>query len=376
MINNRFISAPIQLTGFIPAAAQVAEVAVAYQQAAIDTASFVTVDATLQGLPDSVAPQRYLFSSGKYQYSLMLESGSDRQTLALRFAPGLYDVQTDDIFIDSVPWRCEQAGPLRLLQKVNHVALEFLPGVTLQVKGWPDYLAHGGVTVNAPETVSLYRDIPFSALFKYDGFDGGGDPVPAAEVDVNGDGFLDYATLPIHKTVALVRQIEKEAGRSVMPVMVIYTANASGGSALADLQDAQKLRNHFGNFITQCLAAQSYKDETHPVPATFVLNPDFLGALQQGPYGYTVVRQKNSVPVNAQLATAIQALLAMAGFIAPSLPTFSDDLYGYIQAVNYLVRQFAPDVAFGWQTNVWATGTADWVLRDTADPVAEGQAIA
>ncbi|EAA5300857.1 chitinase [Salmonella enterica subsp. enterica serovar Manhattan] len=272
MINNRFISAPIQLTGFIPAAAQIAEVAVAYQQSALDTASFVTV--------------------------------------------------------------------------------------------------------NAPETVSLYRDIPFSALFKYDGFDGGGDPVPAAEVDVNGDGFLDYATLPIHKTVALVRQIEKEAGRSVMPVMVIYTANASGGSALADLQDAQKLRNHFGNFITQCLAAQSYKDETHPVPATFVLNPDFLGALQQGPYGYTVVRQKNSVPVNAQLAAAIQALPAMAGFIVPSLPTFSDDLYGYIQAVNYLVRQFAPDVAFGWQTNVWATGTADWVLRDTADPVAEGQAIA
>ncbi len=24
-------------------------------------------------------------------------------------------------------------------------------------KGWPDYLAHGGVTVNAPETVSLYQ---------------------------------------------------------------------------------------------------------------------------------------------------------------------------------------------------------------------------
>lgn len=80
--------------------------------------------------------------------------------------------------------------------------------------------------------------------------------------------------------------------------------------------------------------------------------------------------------MNAQLAAAIQALPAMAGFIVPSLPTFSDDLYGYIQAVNYLVRQFAPDVAFGWQTNVWATGTADWVLRDTADPVAEGQAIA
>lgn len=376
MINNLFISAPAQLTAFIPAAEQTADVSVAYQQSTIDTTSFVTVDATILGLPDGAAPQRYLFSSGKYQYSLMLESDSDRQTLALRFAPGLYDVQTDAIFIDSVPWRCEQSGPLRLLQSVNHVALEFLPGVALQVKGWPDYLAHGGVTVNAPETVSLYRDVPFSALFKYDGFDGGGDPVPAAEVDVNGDGFLDYETLPIHKTVALVRQIEKEAGRNIMPVMVIYTANASGGSALADLQDAQKLRNHFGNFITQCLAAQSYKDETHPVPATFVLNPDFLGAIQQGPYSYTAVRQKNSVQVNSQLAAAIRALPAIPGFTAPTLPTFSDDLYGYIQAVNYLVRQFAPDVAFGWQTNVWATGTADWVLRDSADPVAEGQAIA
>lgn len=127
MINNRFIAAPIQLTGFIPAAAQVAEVAVAYQQSALDTASFVTVDATILGLPDGVAPQRYLFSSGKYQYSLMLESGSDRQTLALRFAPGLYDVQTDDIFIDSVPWRCEQAGPLRLLQRSTMWRWSFCP---------------------------------------------------------------------------------------------------------------------------------------------------------------------------------------------------------------------------------------------------------
>lgn len=59
--------------------------------------------------------------------------------------------------------------------------------------------------------------------------------------------------------------------------MVIYTANASGGSALADLQDAQKLRNHFGNFITQCLAAQSYKDETHPVPPPLCLIRIFSG---------------------------------------------------------------------------------------------------
>ena len=63
--------------------------------------------------------------------------------------------------------------------------------------------------MNAADTVSTIPRRPFSALFKYDGFDGGGDPVPAAEVDKNGDGFLDYDSLPIHKTVPLVREIEK-----------------------------------------------------------------------------------------------------------------------------------------------------------------------
>ncbi|MGS9097499.1 hypothetical protein ACQWHW_25930, partial [Salmonella enterica subsp. enterica serovar Infantis] len=58
LINNSFRSAPIQLTGFIPAAAQVAEVAVAYPQSALDTASFGPVDATRLGLPDGGAPPR------------------------------------------------------------------------------------------------------------------------------------------------------------------------------------------------------------------------------------------------------------------------------------------------------------------------------
>lgn len=119
-----------------------------------------------------------------------------------------------------------------------------------------------------------------------------------------------------------------------------------------------------------------WKGDQHAVPATFVLNPDFLGAIQQEPYGYTAVRKANSVQVNVQLAAAINALPALPGFSAPLLPTFSNDLYGYVRAINYIVRQFAPDVAFGWQTNVWATGTADWVLRANADPVAQGTAIA
>lgn len=379
-INNLMISSPAQPTAAIPEAGKTTVVNVGYQQKSADTAGFVEVKATVLGLPKGAAAQRYRFRSGngkgEYQYLLTLESHSQQQAFPLRIAPGLYAVEVADVHCDGAIWRCETNAGLRLLQSSNVITLCFEKGVVLQVRGWPDYVAHGGVTVNAADTATLYRDVPVSALFKYDGFDGGGDPIPAKEMDLNSDGFLDYDLLPIHKTVPLVRQIEKEAGRSVMPVMVVYTANASGGSAVSDLQDSQKLRNHFGNFITQCMAAQSYKDDAHPVPATFVLNPDFLGAMQQEPYGYTAVRQKNSVPVNAQLAVAVKALAPVLKYSAPALPTFSDDLYGYIQAINYLVHQFAPDVAFGWQTNVWSTGTADWVLREGADPQAQGKQIA
>lgn len=376
VINNQMITTPARPTIFTPEQGQVKEVRIGFQQTAVDSHDFVEVQATILGLPEGVSPQRYRFCAGQYQYTLALESDARLQTLPMRLAPGQYSVEVPDVYVSGTPWRCAQDAPLRLLKSVNTITLEFVQGVPLQVKGWPNYLAHGGVTVNAADTVSLYRDVPFSALFKYDGFDGGGDPIPAAEVDKNGDGFLDYDSLPIHKTVPLVREIEKQAGRPVMPVMVVYTANASGGSALPDLQDGQRLRNHFGNFITQCLAAQSWKDDEHGVPATFVLNPDFLGAIQQEPYGYTAVRKANSVQVNVQLAAAIHDLPALAGFSAPLLPTFTNDLYGYVQAINYIVRHFAPDVAFGWQTNVWATGTADWVLRANADPVAQGAAIA
>jgi hypothetical protein len=106
-----------------------------------------------------------------------------------------------------------------------------------------------------------------------------------------------------------------------------------------------------------------------------VLNPDFLGAMQQEPYGYAAVRQKNSMQVNVLLAKAISDLSSTLTFTRPVPPTFSDDLYGYVQAINYIVHQFAPDVAFGWQTNVWATGTADWLLREGADPQQQGQQI-
>ena len=97
----------------------------------------------------------------------------------------------------------------------------------------------------------------------------GGDRYRRRKWIKNGDGFLDYDSLPIHKTVPLVREIEKKRDASVMPVMVVYTANASGGSALGSSGRTAVTCKSTGNFITSVLQ-RSLEDDQHAVPGHLV----------------------------------------------------------------------------------------------------------
>jgi hypothetical protein len=375
-INNTEFSGLTALTSFIPNKNNVLPVTVDYQTRRLNTGSMIKATLQASGLPTGSHKLNVSLISpdGATQYYFTL-NGTGKLAVPYPLAAGDYHISAEKLTLNGRSYLPLRDGRVTVSANNHALQLTFEQGVELQVRGWPDYLAHGGVTVNSNASVTAYSGVPVSAIFKYDGFDGGGDPIPAAEVDKNGDGYLDLDSLPVHRTCAVARNIEQEANRPVMPVMVVYTANASGGSALPDLQDEQRLRNHFGSFITQCVAAQSYKDAAHPVPVTFVLNPDFLGAMQQEPYGYTVVRGLGSMKVNSQLQIAVRDLQPLLRFSTPLLPTFSDDLYGYLQAINFIVRHFAPDVPFGWQTNVWATGTADWVLRENVDAREHANAV-
>lgn len=374
-INNTEFTNQSALNSFIPNKNSPLAVTVGYQTRNLNTSGMVKATLSTTGLPTGSHKLEVSLVSpdGLTQYYFTL-NGSGELAIPLPLAAGDYSLSAGRLSLNGRTYLAQRAS-VTLSASQSRIRLAFEQGVDLQVRGWPDYLAHGGVTVNSQASVTAYQNVPVSAIFKYDGFDGGGDPLPAPEVDENGDGYLDLHTLPVHRTCKVAREMEQNSGQPVMPVMVVYTANASGGSALPDLQDTQRLRNHFGSFITQCVAAQSYKDAAHPVPVTFVLNPDFLGAMQQEPYGYEVVRQANSVQVNRLLKQAVQDLAPLLKFSAPTLPTFRDDLYGYVQAINFIVRHFAPDVPFGWQTNVWATGTADWVLRENVDARAHADAV-
>ncbi len=68
-----------------------------------------------------------------------------------------------------------------------------------------------------------------------------------------------------------------------MPVMVVYTANASGG--IADLQDNSAVALTIWQFHHPMSRGAIWKDDRHPVPHA-VLNPIFIGAMRQGYIGY------------------------------------------------------------------------------------------
>jgi hypothetical protein len=86
----------------------------------------------------------------------------------------------------------------------------------------------------------------------------------------------------------------------VLPVMISYTCNLSLGGTPAMLANADQHAHSFANLILSLNKANARIDAAHPVPTGFIVNPDFLGACEQGEIapGY-------AMPVRAPLQTAL-----------------------------------------------------------------------
>lgn len=51
----------------------------------------------------------------------------------------------------------------------------------------------------------------------------------------------------------------------------------------------------------------------------------------------------------------------------PSIPKFNNDFKGWIQATNWVIKTFSPDVTFGWQENIWSGNSANWVHNNYSE---------
>lgn len=231
--------------------------------------------------------------------------------------------------------------------------------VSKTIPGWPNYLAMGTVTNNAPSVGDALTQIPLDAIFKYAGEDGGGDPGKVTD------------TSTIEKTIKQARYIEDHSvdHHKVMPVLIVYTINGSGGiyTAADDVLKDDYLTKHYINLIQYCAYMESQRDAKHAYPATIILNPDFMGVVQQTRTQSPPLTPDTKVNVMATLNSAL-AQSKIPG-PAPKPPVFANDLRGYIQSINWIVRTLGPHIPFGWQENVWATGSANWLHVTPFDQV-------
>ncbi|MBB1202495.1 hypothetical protein EGM70_19630 [Enterobacteriaceae bacterium 89] len=266
---------------------------------------------------------------------------------AIAVAPGVYQPQPQTFINDCTVHYVEPQAELTLRQgDATELNVNVEEGADLRVKGFPEFLTFGGCANMSPSNVDDFATARVSSIFKYSGDDGMGDA----------GAWLDPAKEPTSQVIRMARDVSaKLAGQSVLPMMVSYTCNLSLGDVEHIIADPVRHKFSFANYIQALKMAQSMKDAEHPVPAGFIVNPDYLGECQK-----TGLSPDYAIPVREPLAEA------MAHHnVEKAIPAgITNTLKGYIRAVNWLTRVVAPDVVLGWQVNLWGVGGSQWVYND------------
>ncbi|PHH89076.1 hypothetical protein CDD83_6686 [Cordyceps sp. RAO-2017] len=191
----------------------------------------------------------------------------------------------------------------------------------------------------------------------------GAGPGLRAGVDGSGDSDLLLADDASTKsTTGLARNVEValDDGNSVLPIMVSYTCNHAGGNVEMRLNDETSLMHGFGNYILALELAAAARDEEHPVPAGFAINPDFLSACQQAdlPPEYEVWMRR-----------LLLCALDYRNIDIQVPDSITDTLRGYVLSVNWLSRLVGPHATFGWHVNPCLKGRSQWIHSNNATVV-------
>ncbi|HDI3224129.1 TPA: hydrogenase expression protein [Vibrio cholerae] len=320
----------------------------------IATDGFRQVEAQIIDLPSEALPIMINLMARDGTLSYRYEITRNNEILPENIKPGDYLIQIEPVITDETRYVYEGEHVVTIDANTSlfELVLPFKESMSLAVKGFPDFVANGTVTNDGEQATSAIGATSVDAIFKYAGFSGSGDP----------GVILQKAELPLHRTYQNAQTASQISGKHVLPVMVVYTANASGGASFGDLEDNDTLYKHYATFMTQATAAQEYAAGDGSSPMSFVLNPDFLGELQKNPDHVERLNEQGAVKVNEQLANALQYMKDTYGYTLPiELPTFDNTLTGYIASLNFIMKVMAPDVSFGWQINLWAVGSANWI---------------
>lgn len=273
------------------------------------------------------------------------------------------------------------------------------------VSGWPNYLAMGTITNG---TMQEPTNIRIDSVFTYNGAGGDGDP-----------GKIE-TPYKIWNMINMAKNIKKNTGHPVNPVLVEYGWQLSGGWNTDSVTHLDELTKHFFNlmFLSKTLEDNAYSNTG--TYGTILLNPDMLGYLgntnrvetvqslnipvgQSVSNAYCMMTKKidyndlntpnctygwDNKPVIARGTptdllvwlksktdnyTAGQAFSTCVNdYVMPlctaatpnnNIPDFSDNFNGWLQAQNWMAKYFGPQVALGAHENISAAPEGGWWIH-------------
>lgn len=265
-----------------------------------------------------------------------------------------------------------------------------------------------------------FQSRPVNAIFKYAG--------TGLEADIDLD-YPYYTKKTIVEANNLTTSYATSGSipddHAVIPVMVVYMANMSYDNYAEDFSETG-IKNKFIKLIMMAKMLEANQDSNGDSVGSVVLNPDLLGFIQQNDLQASLDSTLSSMDLSSILTSAINfteqestysytnlvdsdhrstcggsftgnvidlyddlysvcswgywnakedwtSLVDANGTVtdtAPAtnytLPSIDNDLKGWIAMTNWVMKTFAPDVSFGWQENLWASGGTEWLRDGTA----------
>ncbi|GLA16088.1 hypothetical protein AnigIFM62618_002652 [Aspergillus niger] len=305
--------------------------------------------------------------TSRFIYTNRVDMQDEAPQFPVLVGPGDYEVQVHRFIADGVLYKVTSDPTLTVSEDGNTVLdLSIDVAVNLNVPGFPNFLSFGGCTrdLSRPSTfdesdddLTNFVQAGASSIFKYAGLRGNGDP--------DDDITKEEECTP--KVIEFARDIEKAIGtdHTVLPVLISYTCNFSGGEDV--LLCTTKHKHSLGNLIQALQLLMDFEEAPRPLRAAWIFNPDFIGECQKR--GYTADSEVRFLD-SLKEALKFRNEEHMIDFIPEDI---DNTIRGYVRALHWLVRTMTKDpqtgkpaVSLGWQVNLWAGEkiSALWIYKD------------
>ena len=202
-----------------------------------------------------------------------------------------------------------------------------------ELPGLPDYLSIGSVSEDTPGDLAFWQD-----------FDGS-NPLTNKFVDsryiyLNGgpvNGWRSWGN-------RVSSYLQESLKLGMIPQFVYYNIPDGGESYVTNNEHIQSTEYMEAYFRDLQFALQTIASEAGDELVQFILEPDFIGYLMQ------------NANASASSLPAMTSAAYSSGVLETGVdPQFDNTVTGLVQAINYTIGRYAPNVEFGWQFNLWAS---------------------